>query len=331
VVPVIRKLHPTRIILLQGLKYGNPAWIVQNPTALWVPPGDAQLMLEIHNYDPFPYAGANPSLHSWGSAADKAALKAWAGDIQTWAAAHELPIYYGEFGCTNAQTAATGRDLWFQAHATTISEHGWAAAVWSDGNKHLIYNYEDGSWVADILADLGHPLAPTPAPAPPPPTPAGFCNECGYGCDENCICGRCNTKPGCENEKSCLGPCNGGGNAKWCGGGAPPTPPSPGPPPTPAGFCNECGYDCDENCICGRCNTKPGCESEASCLGPCNGGGNAKWCGGGGTPTPVPPPPAPTPAGACPGGSLSACMALCPATPAAAYKACVDTCVAKCT
>jgi hypothetical protein len=53
------------------------------------------------------------------------------------------------------------------------------------------------------------------------------------------------------------------------------------------------------------------------------------------TPTPAPaaPTPAPGPGPAppgCPGGSLSACIGLCPSTPAAAYKACVDSCVSRC-
>ena len=47
--------------------------------------------------------------------------------------------------------------------------------------------------------------------------------------------------------------------------------------------------------------------------------------------TPTPPPATPTPApSGCPGGSLAACMALCPSDPAAAYKACVDSCVQRC-
>jgi hypothetical protein len=61
-------------------------------------------------------------------------------------------------------------------------------------------------------------------------------------------------------------------------------------------------------------------------MGPCNSGGNAMWCGGGGTPTPAPP----TPASACPGGSLAACMDLCPSNPPAAYQACVQDCVKRC-
>jgi len=46
-------------------------------------------------------------------------------------------------------------------------------------------------------------------------------------------------------------------------------------------------------------------------------------------PSPTPPSPTPGPSG-CPGGSLEACMGLCPAA-SAAYKACVETCTTRCT
>ena len=51
-------------------------------------------------------------------------------------------------------------------------------------------------------------------------------------------------------------------------------------------------------------------------------------------PTPTPPPPGPTPPGpvpsGCPGGSLSACIGLCPSTPPVAYQDCVQDCVERC-
>ena len=55
--------------------------------------------------------------------------------------------------------------------------------------------------------------------------------------------------------------------------------------------CHGCGHACDANCNCGVCNTH-GCASEQLCMGACNSGHNAKWCGGTG---PSPPPPAPPP------------------------------------
>merc|ERR1711934_621183 len=173
---------------------------------------------------------------------------------------------------------------------------------------------------------------------------------CGYVCDDDCNCGHCNNKPGCMSEDTCMSNCNSGANAKWCPdvGPAPaptPTPsPAPVPTPSPGGQCMDasqipvkaCGYNCDENCNCGRCNTKPGCLSEETCLGTCNGGGNAKWCGADGpapaptppAPTPVPTPPAPTPTpDECPGGNLANCLDLCPAD---VFAQCAASCQKRC-
>jgi len=45
---------------------------------------------------------------------------------------------------------------------------------------------------------------------------------------------------------------------------------------------------------------------------------------------PTPSPPSPSPPPGCPGGTLTACLALCPSNPAAAYQACVAACGKRC-
>jgi len=119
-----------------------------------------------------------------------------------------------------------------------------------------------------------------PPPCPPVPPP-GACTGCGHGCHGSCsTCHICNAKPGCNTEAECLGACSSGGAGKWCGGG--------GPPPPPAHKCSACGYNCKGSCdTCERCNTKPGCDGATACMGACNSGGNAMWCGV----KPPPPPP----------------------------------------
>lgn len=157
---------------------------------------------------------------------------------------------------------------------------------------------------------------PTPTPTP---APSGGCNDgtvigeqaCGYNCDENCNCGRCNTKPGCGTEEQCLGNCNAGGNAKWCPTGVTPT---PTPAPTPTGGC--CSWD---GKYCG--DTTDYCKASADQCADCDG----KWC------TNCLPPystttPAPTPSD-CPGGSLDACIDMCPMD---MFAECVKSCQKRC-
>jgi endoglucanase len=151
---IIRESNPTRIVLLQGLKFGNPSWIIANGSSLTIP-DDKQLMLEVHNYDPFSYAGSDPTSKSWGSSADRAALTQWVTELADWSTKNGLAIYYGEFGTTTSQTEATGQLEWYKAHYEAITSNGWAASVWNDGSEHLIFDYKTGDWTADILESLG--------------------------------------------------------------------------------------------------------------------------------------------------------------------------------
>jgi len=82
VLPVIREKHPYRIVLFMGLKFGNPSWIAANNTALHIPDDDGYLMLEVHNYDPWKYAGSNPTVHEWGSDEDVKTLTNWMDKLQ---------------------------------------------------------------------------------------------------------------------------------------------------------------------------------------------------------------------------------------------------------
>jgi hypothetical protein len=92
--------------------------------------------------------------------------------------------------------------------------------------------------------------------------------------------------------------------------------PAPAPPPPPEHCCSWDGKTCGD--------TTDYCEaSQAHCEGDCKG----QWIHPGAGPSP-PPPPSPTPSG-CPGGSLSACIGLCPSD-AKAFKACVAVCQSKC-
>jgi endoglucanase len=252
VFPIIRKTNPTRIVLFAGLQYSNPSWLVQNPDTL-VFPDDTQIMVEFHNYDPWKYAGANPSQTSWGSDADRSTLSAWMDDIDAWAKAKGHYLYYGEFGVTNAQTPATGRTAWFKAHADEITKRGWAASAWNDGQGHLIYNYDNYTFVEDIVTALGKTIPPpSPAPKPDRCCHGGSCAATAY----------CPAKSFCTSSKDhCETNCNG----LWCPGDAP-------APPPPSNRCCHGPKGCASDAYC---PDKAFCKaSQESCESSCGG----KWC-----------------------------------------------------
>jgi len=69
------------------------------------------------------------------------------------------------------------------------------------------------------LSTLPWHVAPTPAPTPAPP---GVCAGCGFSCgrggDDCTQCASCDASARCHSEALCMGTCNGGGGAHWCGG-----------------------------------------------------------------------------------------------------------------
>jgi endoglucanase len=165
ILPVIRAENPTRIVLLGGLHFMNPTWITANPDAMTIP-DDPQIMLEVHMYDPYKYAGPSPSVSAWGSDSDVAALESWMAALSAWSAAKGLPVFLGEFGASVAQSASTGRYVWYAAHAAAIAKHGFGAAVWDDCGGFKVYDRETDTWDNDLIVALGKvPGEPTPPPA----------------------------------------------------------------------------------------------------------------------------------------------------------------------
>eukprot|EP00041_Stephanoeca_diplocostata_P031213 m.967637 g.967637 ORF g.967637 m.967637 type:complete len:111 (-) comp23913_c0_seq33:180-512(-) len=97
----------------------------------------------------------HPTVHSWGSDADKSALGAWMDAIATWASNRGRSIFYGEFGCTIAQTAATGRLEWYTQHRTQGLAHGFGMTAWDDQGNFPLINRTSYEWAAGIPTALG--------------------------------------------------------------------------------------------------------------------------------------------------------------------------------
>mmetsp|Transcript_1878 Transcript_1878/g.4528 ORF Transcript_1878/g.4528 Transcript_1878/m.4528 type:complete len:373 (+) Transcript_1878:40-1158(+) len=154
-VSTIRKSNPHRIIMISGLSWDSPQWIQSGKLQI---PQDDKLMVHIHSYDPWSYCNDNPTQHSWGSAADRAAMTGWIEQMDAWSKRYGLPVYYGEFGVTHKQSPSTGRVTWYQARQQAIAKVGWAAAAWDDCGDFKIFDRDSHTWdqaVADALVGKG--------------------------------------------------------------------------------------------------------------------------------------------------------------------------------
>lgn len=153
----IRHKNPTRIITISGKDFANPRWLMSNPKALTTPI-DPQLMIEVHVTEPHGFAGKDPIHQGWGGDEDKQKVQEWVDGIELWGRARGLPVYVGEFGCSNDQSHAAGRLDWLEANWKAMRTKGFSACLWDDGEKFSIYDREKGIWEQDVLIILQRAL-----------------------------------------------------------------------------------------------------------------------------------------------------------------------------
>lgn len=151
----IRHKNPTRIVTISGKDFANPRWLIKKPKALTTPI-DPQLMIEVHVTEPHGFAGKDPTHGTWGSDADRSKVQEWVDGVELWGRARGLPVYVGEFGCSNDQQE--GRLNWLEANWKAMRTKGFSACLWDDGDKFSIYDREKGVWDQDALIILQRAL-----------------------------------------------------------------------------------------------------------------------------------------------------------------------------
>jgi len=145
----IRQTNPTRVVTISGKDFANPRWLLDNPKSLEIP-RDPMVMLEIHVTEPHGFAGTSPSTSEWGSAEDQQKVQDWVDQIELFGRARNLPIYVGEFGCSNEQTG-TGRLDWLSVNWKEMRRKGFCASLWDDGDRFSIYSRDKREWDQDVL------------------------------------------------------------------------------------------------------------------------------------------------------------------------------------
>jgi hypothetical protein len=156
--PIIRSTNPTRIIL-----FGGPGQSKDRLGACTYPAGDQYLMGEIHNYEPWTFAGEGTG--TWGTTDDydnMEAIFAWAVN---WTVTNGIPVVLGEWG-TRTICESVSREKYVKAMVGFASAKGIAPCVWSDFGWFSIYNGSTFTAVKDWIMAVTQP-APAPANAAP--------------------------------------------------------------------------------------------------------------------------------------------------------------------
>lgn len=120
---------------------------------LVVPNDDPNIIISIHSYFPWSFAGQEDGPDTWGSAAEKSALENELNRIKNrWVVDENRPVILGEWGTTDKNNLST-RTQYCAYYAKTATDLGLLPIVWDDGGKFGMYNRHAMNWKYPEIAE----------------------------------------------------------------------------------------------------------------------------------------------------------------------------------
>lgn len=153
---IVRQTNPTRIVVV-----GPTHWNSLKDLPLLRLPPDPNLLVTFHYYEPFHFThqGATwvgpeiKALHgiTWGSEADRAALRADFDTVAAWSAANHRPILLGEFGAYDKSGTPMNLRAAYTAGVRCEAErHGFGWAYWQFDGDFVVWDMAQDQWVKPI-------------------------------------------------------------------------------------------------------------------------------------------------------------------------------------
>lgn len=154
---IIRLQHPTRTVVV-GPGFWNS---VDHLNELDLPTEDRHLIVTVHYYKPMPFTHQGAAWtgqkdkvgFSWGTDAEKQAVRDDFAKVNAWAQQQNRPIYLGEFGAYD-RAPMDSRVRYIQFVARTAEAHGWSWAYWQFDSDFILWDMNRDAWVEPILRAL---------------------------------------------------------------------------------------------------------------------------------------------------------------------------------
>jgi endoglucanase len=156
----VRASNPNRIVVV-----GPTHWNSLADLPLLKLPADPNLLVTFHYYEPFHFThqGATwagdevKKLHgiTWGTDADRAAIRDDFDKVAAWAAANNRPILLGEFGAYDK--SGTPQDLrvaYINTDRSEAERHGFGWAYWQFEGDFVVWDMARQRWIEPVLKAL---------------------------------------------------------------------------------------------------------------------------------------------------------------------------------
>lgn len=118
---------------------------------LTIPNDDPNIMISLHAYDPWPFAGEGNN--QWGTDEDKQELTNLLDNIKTfWVDGQQRAVIMGEWGAVRKNDLAI-REEYYSLYAKSCIERGLIPIVWDDGGDFGLLNRNTNTWNYQSLAE----------------------------------------------------------------------------------------------------------------------------------------------------------------------------------
>jgi len=148
---IIRESNPTRVVIAGPVHWNNISYLDK----LTLPGNDTNMIVTIHYYEPFHFthqgAGWVQGSDAWmgttweGTETEKKAIKDDFEKAATWARAHHVPLFLGEFGAYS-KADMDSRSRWTSFVARTAESMNMSWAYWEFCSGFGAYNPDIGQW-----------------------------------------------------------------------------------------------------------------------------------------------------------------------------------------
>jgi endoglucanase len=155
---LIRKTNPDRTLVIGPAHWNG----IDHIDELELPEGDRNIIVTVHFYHPMPFTHQGAPWTEYrdrlgvvwsGTPEEQRAVSDFLGRAQTWAKAHNRPIYLGEFGAYDrAEMASRARYTAFVARQAEA--FGWSWAYWQFDSDFILYDIPGNAWVEPLLGAL---------------------------------------------------------------------------------------------------------------------------------------------------------------------------------
>ena len=155
---VVRKSNPTRPVIVGPAQWNG----IRALDKLELPAEDHNLILTVHFYDPFQFTHQGAGFvkgadqwkgKTWGTEADRSAVRDAFARAAAWAKKHDRPVFLGEFGVFQ-EAPMDSRAKWTRFVVSEAERNGFSWAYWEFCSGFGAYDPKTDKWREPMKAAL---------------------------------------------------------------------------------------------------------------------------------------------------------------------------------